>query len=103
MYSRVDLEHKVEAILRRLRSGLTEEDVQSGWTERARDAMIVFFDRMLRDVHTGQSLMPLEYRTILRGLDHWGVVAGELFDKAAEISANVAVLIRQSSCADVRR
>jgi hypothetical protein len=93
MYSRVDLERKIEEVLLHLRSGLSEEDVRSGWTERAREAMIVFFDRMLRDVHTGQSLMPLEYRTILRGLDHWGVMEGELFDQSAEISGTVAVLV----------
>lgn len=93
MHSQVDLGRKVEEVLNHLRSGLSEEDVASGWTERARDAMIVFFDRMLRDINTGQSLMPLEYRTILRGLDHRGVMRGVLFDKAAEISGDVAILV----------
>ena|SRR6266850_2685377 len=97
MASRIDLQRRVEAILHHLRSGLTEEDRRNGWTERGRQAMVAFFERMLRDIHSGESLMPLEYRTILRGLDHWGVMDGSLLDQAAEISNEVAALVGESA------
>jgi len=75
--------------LDRLRKGMTQQDVFDGWTEQSRAAMIRFFETMVDEAQRGQSLDKLEYKTIPRGMDHWGIYQGDLLENAAEISAAI--------------
>ena len=81
---------RLDNILERLSMPLPEAEVQQGWTEQSRDAMRTFFLQMRSDAAARKDLKSIpHYVGLLRGLDHWGIAGGELFEAAARIGSLV--------------
>jgi hypothetical protein len=77
---------QLDNIIERLSQHLPQAEVRCGWTEESREAMRSFFEQMRIDASAGKELKFLpEYVSLLRGLDHWGIASGPLFEAAAEI------------------
>jgi hypothetical protein len=73
----------IDDLIEKLSGPLTGNEVANGWSERSQKAMLEFFqDLRLKLMSDDESLL---YFSIVRGLDHWGVSGGELFQKAAEV------------------
>ncbi len=84
----------VQRISEEMASPLRPEELEHGWTEESRQAMMVFFERLREDVEGGVRLCQrLEYSTILRGLDHWGITEGRMHERASQISTAVREVI----------
>lgn len=75
--------NEVELILARLDGALTEEDLVSGWTNESQEAAKQYFQTLRSALIANQPLPPLG---IIRGLDHRGVVGGELLDEIARVT-----------------
>lgn len=87
-----DLMSCIDAMIAMLSSDLSNDDRRCGWTESSRKAIRIFFEQMRIDVMKGESIVKMpQYTGIVRGLDHWGVTRGRLFEKAATI----AKIVRQ--------
>ena len=79
----------VQRITVDLASPLPREELEYGWTEESREAMLALFERLRQDVEAGVRLRHRpEYFTILRGLDHWGISEGPLLQRASRISSD---------------
>lgn len=88
MDNRKEIERRVLNIMDRLSKPLAELERGSGWTEESRVSMLEFFRRLKHDIETGRAVEDVaEYRAIVRGMDCWGVVQGELLEEAAAISS----------------
>jgi hypothetical protein len=74
---------KIDDIVGELSHPLSLQEADEGWTEKSKTAIGVFFKELRSNILSGGPLPPL---SIARGLDHWGVVNGELLEKAAVIS-----------------
>jgi hypothetical protein len=69
---------------------LSPADKRDGWTEASRDAIRAFFQQMRADIVAGKEVSNVpQYIAVVRGLDHWGIGAGRLFEKAATIGKMV--------------
>jgi len=74
-------------ILEKLSKSLSQEEMDDGWTENSRQAMLKFFGSLKNDLEKGVDVsVKAEYRSIARGMDHWGIGEGELLKEATEIS-----------------
>jgi hypothetical protein len=62
---------------------LSEEELHNGWTIQSQQAFQKTLKRIETDIREGRDLPPL---FLARGLDHWGVEAGELLRRAAQVS-----------------
>lgn len=72
----------IDRLVEQLSKPLQEADLAAGWNGPSQQAMLKFF-RELRDrVTTGEEL---PYLGIVRALDHWGVLGGELFRACANV------------------
>jgi len=84
---------KVENIIERLSSPLSEEELSNGWIEDSRLAMLKFFETLRDDLKNDVDVSAkAEYRSIARGMDHWGISVGQLLDDATEISMEIRKL-----------
>ncbi len=88
-----DIAQRVNHMVDRLSEPLSEPEFKSGWTQESKDAMREFFARLRDDLAGGRKVADVpEYRSISRGMDHWGIVEGELLDEADTISAEIRSL-----------
>lgn len=88
MTERSALLAEIDAILCALSEELSDADRSGGWTPPSVEAMQAFFGRMRLDIVALADLSAHpEYLSIGRGLDHWGVGSGPLFEQALRISA----------------
>jgi hypothetical protein len=74
---------KIDEVIGELSLPLTSKEAAEGWTERGKVAIEAFFKELRSKILSGE---PLPSLSIARGLDHWGVVNGELLEKSAKIS-----------------
>jgi hypothetical protein len=85
---------EIDAIQSALSNDLSDADRRGGWTPPSQEAMQAFFRRMRLDIVALADLSAYpEYASIGRGLDHWGVGSGPLFEQALRISAAVRRLV----------
>ena len=90
-----DLLSRIEAMIVELSKKLSLSDLGDGWTDASRDATRAFFEQMRVDVATGKNVSKvLYYVAVVRGLDHWGIGGGRLFEEAAAIGE----MVRDSTC-----
>ena len=80
---------QIEEIVERLSMPLSPEDINCGWRDKSKEAMIRFFRTMLSDFQNKPPRIKIEYMTIARGLDAWGIDGGILEEKAIKISRAV--------------
>jgi len=87
MTSRIEVANRIEKLINKLSRQLPPQEIQNGWTEDSRKAMLDFFQRLHSDLVAGVAVSTkTEYITIPRGMDHWGITDGELLEEAAKIS-----------------
>jgi hypothetical protein len=82
---------EVDLILDALGGELSAEDRRGGWSGGSQEAMRVFFSKLRLDLLGSVDVAARpEYVSIVRGLDHWGVTSGPLFEQCANISYLIA-------------
>jgi len=79
---RQDLLQTIDQLVARLSNPLRDVDRSAGWTEPSQQAMLKFFLDLRNRVTNGEDL---PYLGIVRALDHWGVLGGELFRDCANV------------------
>lgn len=62
---------------------LSEAELANGWTPRSQQATLALLREIAGALRTGGNLPGL---SMGRGLDHWGIEGGELFEKACKLS-----------------
>ena len=77
------IEQQLSDILAALSVPPTADEEQSGWSQESKSAIHKYFSELKAAVDSGSQLPPLG---VLRGLDHWGVVGGELFRSIAQVT-----------------
>lgn len=93
MMTRNEIVSKLETIINKLEKELPPPEIKNGWTEDSREGMLKFFQLLHSDLTSGAEVANrTEYVTIPRGLDHWGITGGELFEEAAKISHAIKML-----------
>ncbi len=77
---------RIEAMLAALSEELSAAERRFGWTDASRIVARALFEQMRTDVEAGKDVWSMpQYVSIVRGLDHWGISGGPLFEKAAAI------------------
>ncbi|HEY5955940.1 MAG TPA: hypothetical protein VIV60_05280 [Polyangiaceae bacterium] len=90
--ARLDVLERIDLMLGALSEDLSPVDRSFGWTEASRNAMHAFFAEMRADVLAGKDVAKIpQYVSVVRGLDHWGISGGRLF----EASATIARMVRE--------
>ena len=93
MITRDEIANRLENLIGQLSKELPPTEIQNGWTEDSRQAMLKFFQRLHSDLASGVVVSSkTEYVTISRGMDHWGITGGELLEEAAKISFAIKML-----------
>ncbi len=93
MSSRGEIVKRVDDAIRQLSRPLGGLELASGWTEPGRIAMLRFFELLREDLINDVDVRSKpQYLSITRGMDHWGVVDGEILRQAGEISAKIKSL-----------
>ena len=69
----------------------SEEDLKGGWSEKSRQSCIKLFKQMESDLRDKNINLKnkIEYITLVRGLDYWGITKGKLFEQALTISSKI--------------
>lgn len=75
--------NEVESILARLDMPLDANDFASGWTIESQEAAKQYFRTLQSALISNQPRPPLG---IVRGLDHRGVVGGDLLEEIARVT-----------------
>jgi hypothetical protein len=73
----------VEALTNDPSLPLSQDDQAAGWTIKAQEATLKLLHEIRKALVEGQ---PISNLSIGRGLDHWGVDRGQLFEKACALS-----------------
>lgn len=77
------VQEQIQTIRRALRSPVSPEEDADGWTTKSKEAANNYLGTIEAALASGNRLPPLG---IVRGLDHWGVVGGELLESIATVS-----------------
>jgi hypothetical protein len=87
MSTRATLLVEIDTMLDGLSGALGTTDLRGGWGPDCQRAMRSLYERFREDVRSGVDVSRVpEYVSTVRGLDHWGVSSGPLFERAARIS-----------------
>ena len=81
--SRATVIQDIDALLSRLSLPVSEAEAKDGWTAQSKAAARTYFLELRAAVHDGSQMPDLG---IARGLDHWGVIGGDLLKEAARIT-----------------
>ena len=73
----------VESIVKRLGQPLNNDDLEGGWTPESQEAANQYFQKLRSALIADQPLPPLG---IVRGLDHRGVVGGDMLEEIARVT-----------------
>lgn len=92
---RTNVIDKVEGVIRTLSASLPADELANGWNDESQRAMLAYFLDLRGRLRRGEIPKDTDL-TIVRGLDHWGVLNGRLLREAAEISVELATLVRSS-------
>lgn len=77
------IEQQLHEILTVLSVPPTSEEEIDGWSNESKNAAYKYFSELHTAFASGATLPPLG---IVRGLDHWGVVGGELLESIARVT-----------------
>ena len=81
--SRATVIQDIEALLSKLSLPVSAAEAEDGWTTQSKAAARDYFEKLQTALNQGSEMPDLG---IARGLDHWGVVGGELLKEAARIT-----------------
>lgn len=79
----------VRWMIDRLSRPLSVSDLQYGWIEESRLVFLAYFQDLEQKLIAEQ---PIPALNIPRGMDTWGILGGNLFQMAAEISVELPKL-----------
>lgn len=72
---------------------LDEVERQCGWSDESKASFGKLLTQMRADFLAGNELAPIPaYRGLVRGMDHWGIGRGKLFEELAAICVASAKL-----------
>lgn len=74
---------KIDGVIDVLAVPLSASEAADGWTPESKKVIKIFFEGLKQKLQSGETLPPMN---ISRSLDHWGVISGEILEKAAQIS-----------------
>ena len=77
----LSISEQIESIMQTLQAPITEEESSVGWSVPSKEAAHIYFIGLHAALDSGNPLPPLG---IVRGLDHWGVVGGDLLESIAK-------------------
>jgi hypothetical protein len=81
---------RIDVMVAELSKPVSAGDRRDGWTDASRDVMHAFFQQMRADVVAGRDVSKVpHYVGVVRGLDHWGISGGRLFEEAAALGRMV--------------
>jgi hypothetical protein len=86
MVTRQSLQEELAWMIDQLSKPLPPHELEAGWTEQGRVAMLKFFEDLDSKLGNGEKLPEVN---IPRGMDSWGIVEGQLLKKAAELSLDL--------------
>ena len=87
--------NRIDTLIKRLSKPLTSVDTQDGWTDEAKDAALALLQRLQSDIHNEVQVREIpEYRSLARGLDHWGIESGEVLEDFAELSQSIRQYVK---------
>ena len=78
-----NIEKEVSELLVTLSLPVSEEELSGGWSAGSKKAAERYFNELHTCIRDNKPLPPLG---IVRSLDHWGVVGGNLLEKIAKIT-----------------
>jgi hypothetical protein len=79
-----EIRSEIRSLIATLSEPLEQEEISAGWTGQAQQAMLKLLGEIDHDIEAGNSLP--KNLSIGRGLDHWGVEDGELFQRMCALS-----------------
>ncbi len=78
----LSINQQIETILQTLSLPVAAEDAAVVWSVQSKEAAYKYFVNLRTSMDSGQPL----HLGIVRGLDHWGVVGGELLESIAKVT-----------------
>jgi len=87
MANRTTVIDRLDRMIARLSKPLLPSDIRDGWSEDGRKAILEVLERLRTRLQSDEPLTEAEKRlSISRGMDTWGVLAGDLLEEGAEVS-----------------
>jgi hypothetical protein len=74
---------QIDCMIERLSNTLPVKETEGGWTRKSQEFFLEFFGKLKRALLKGETMA---CGSIGRGMDHWGIVSGNLLKDADEIS-----------------
>ena len=94
MDKRASVIRKIERVINSLSNPLPPSEIANGWTEESRQAMLKFFKALHSQLMSGQvELAEHASFHLVRGMDHWGIIEGNLLKEASEIQCDLHELL----------
>jgi hypothetical protein len=81
-----EISDRISELLIALSSPLTASEEADGWSPESKHATRKYLLGLQSALETGSELPPLG---ITRGLDHWGVIGGDLLESISEITNRI--------------
>jgi hypothetical protein len=90
MDKRASVIRKIEQLINNLSNPLPPSEIANGWSEESRQAMLKFFKDLHFQLMSGQFKLA-EHASfhLVRGMDHWGIIGGDLLKQASEIQSDL--------------
>ncbi len=86
MENRNQILKELDFLIARLSGSLTEQDLDCGWTPQSQKALLTCFEKIKGEAENEKVVKRFKISgQLVRGMDHWGVVKGELLEAAARI------------------
>ena len=86
MSDRATIIDRLDRMIARLSKPLLPSDIQDGWSEEARKAILEVLEELRARLLDGEPLTEQEKElNIPRGMDTWGVTGGDLLDEGVQV------------------
>jgi hypothetical protein len=86
MKNRDQFTKELDFLITRLSGSLTEEDLDCGWTIQSQTALLISFKKIKNEAENTTAVKNSKISgQLVRGMDHWGIVKGELLEAAVRI------------------
>lgn len=77
------LSQKIADVISQLRSPLSAEEANAGWTQETKEGYIPYFEEALVSVQQGTSV---QYSALARSLDAYGISGGSLYREMMDVA-----------------
>lgn len=95
MDKRASVIRKIEKLVNNLSHLLPQSEIANGLSEESRQAMLKFLKDLHSQLMSGQVKLT-EHASfhLVREMDHWGIIEGDLLKQASEIQCDLHELLR---------